>query len=46
VVCRGAEPQRLAAASAEALSLGLDFAGVLPKPFAPAALRRLLSLPA
>ena len=42
VVCSGADPERMAAAAALARSLGLRFAGTLPKPFAPAALRRLL----
>jgi len=42
VVCSGAGPERLGAAAALAQSLGLDFSGVLPKPFAPAALRLLL----
>jgi DNA-binding NtrC family response regulator len=42
IVCSGADPGRLAAASALAMALGLDIAGTLPKPFLPAALRRLL----
>ena len=42
IVCSGADPERLASAAALAASLGLRFAGILPKPFAPAALRRLL----
>ncbi len=43
IVCSGADPARLAAAADLAISLGLDFAGILPKPFAPAALRELLA---
>jgi DNA-binding NtrC family response regulator len=42
IVCSGAETSRLADAGALASSLGLRLAGTLPKPFAPAALRRLL----
>ena len=42
VVCSGADPERLAAAAVLADLLGLRFVGTLSKPFAPAALRRLL----
>ena len=42
VIASGVDAQRMAQAAALARSLGLDFAGVLPKPFAPAALRALL----
>jgi CheY-like chemotaxis protein len=44
IVCSGSEPARLAAAAALATSLGLQLAGTLPKPFAPAALRGLLQV--
>ena len=42
VVCSGADPERMAAAAVLADLLGLRFVGTLSKPFAPAALRRLL----
>jgi DNA-binding NtrC family response regulator len=45
VVVSGAGPQRLAAAAALAQQLGLAFAGAIPKPFTPAALRQVLLAP-
>jgi DNA-binding response OmpR family regulator len=45
IVCSGAEPDRLSAATALAASLGLASAGSLPKPFSPVALRKLLGAP-
>ncbi len=43
LICSGAGAADLDAALAETRALGLDGAGVLPKPFALAALRRLLA---
>lgn len=42
LICSGAGASDLAAALAETQTLGLDGAGVLPKPFKLAALRQLL----